>query len=160
MLVTVTLPVTSPADAGAKVTFRIAICAGARVCPTGTPLTPKPGPEMLTFVMLALAVPELTSVTARMLLLPIVMLPKLNVVGVSTSVAVPVEVEVEVVPVLPVVVLSVVLLVVLVLVVLVLTAGAAKTVRVAAELAALPAEFTTTTANCDPLSMTVVGGVM
>ena len=38
LLVTVTLPESGPVPAGAKVTFRVAVCPGATICPEGTPL--------------------------------------------------------------------------------------------------------------------------
>src|ERR1700674_3678688 len=60
-------PGTLPIAAGAKVTFRVAFCPGGMTCPVDTPLALKPAPEMLTFEMVTLALPELVSVRERML---------------------------------------------------------------------------------------------
>ena len=187
LLVTVTLPVALPADAGAKTTFSETLCPGARVCPAGPPLTLKPGPEMLTFVMLALAVPLFESVAARALLPGMVTLPRLRLAGVRTSVPTAVGVVVPLVEVLPVEVLPLVVppvevlpvvlpvvvpplvvppLVVPLPVVLLVTAGVtgtgggATTLSVAMELVTLPAKFPTTTVYCEPVFAVVVGGVL
>ena len=92
LVVTITLPVTLPAAAGANITFSVALWLGARVCPTDMPLALKPGPEMLTLAMLALAVPVLVSVAANGLAAVVVTLPKLRLTGENTSAAVPVVV--------------------------------------------------------------------
>jgi hypothetical protein len=63
LLVTMTLPVTLPEAVGAKVTFKVAAFPVARMSPLATPLTLNPGPEMLTFEMVMLALLELVSVT-------------------------------------------------------------------------------------------------
>jgi len=85
LLVIVTLPVTLPVAAGAKVTFKVAVCPGVRIVPADTPLALKPAPEMLTFEIVTLELPELVSVTARVLLAPVFTLPKLKLVGLALS---------------------------------------------------------------------------
>src|SRR6266478_9871863 len=85
LLVTETLPVTLPVAAGAKVTFKVAVCPGVRIVPADTPLALKPAPEMLTFEIVTLELPELVSVTARVLLAPVFTLPKLKLVGLALS---------------------------------------------------------------------------
>ncbi len=82
---TVTLPVTLPGAAGVKVTFRVAVCPGARIVPVGTPLGSKPAPEMLTFEIVTFELPEFVSVTARVLLAPVFMFPKLRLAGLALS---------------------------------------------------------------------------
>src|SRR6266699_3839203 len=74
---TVTLPVTVPALAGAKVTDRLALCPGARVSPAGTPLALKPAPEILTLDTDNAAAPALVMLTERVLVVPVFTLPKL-----------------------------------------------------------------------------------
>ena len=81
LLVTVTLPVTPPTDAGAKSTFNVVLCPGARICPVDTPLALKPGPAMLTFETVTLEFPELVSVIEAPLFPPTLMLPKLTLGG-------------------------------------------------------------------------------
>jgi hypothetical protein len=78
-LVTLTLPVTLPAAAGAKVALKLAVCREVRTSPAGRPLAVKPGPAMMTLEMLILALPEFVKVTPKTLLLPTVTFPKLRV---------------------------------------------------------------------------------
>ena len=75
---TVTLPVTLPVAAGAKVTFRVALWPAVRTCPTEVPLTLNPGPEMLTLEIVTLEFPEFVSFAESVLLLPTLTLPKLK----------------------------------------------------------------------------------
>ena len=89
LLVTVMLPAAFPVAEGANVTFRVAVCPGGMIWPVETPLESKPGPERLTLETAMLEAPELLSVTARVLLLPTVTLPKLNLEGLAVRVAVP-----------------------------------------------------------------------
>ena len=80
LLVTVALPGRLPADAGAKVTFSVAVCPGVRICPEETPLAVYPAPEMLTLEMVTLEFPALVKVTPRMLVLPMLTFEKLRLV--------------------------------------------------------------------------------
>jgi len=85
LLVTVTFPVTLPGAAGAKVTFKDAVCPGVRIVPVDTPLGLKPAPEKLTFEIVTFELPEFVCVPARVLLAPVFMFPKLKVVGLALS---------------------------------------------------------------------------
>lgn len=89
LLDTVTLPVAPPAPAGAKVTFKVAVCPGVRVCPEDTPLALNPGPDKLTLPMETLEFPELLIVAERILLLETFTLlkPKLVMLELSSNVA-------------------------------------------------------------------------
>jgi hypothetical protein len=89
VLVMVTVPVALAIAAGAKVTFKVAVCAGVRVCPLDTPLAVKPVPEMPTFTIVMLEAPALVSVTGRILLLPVLTLPKFRLAGLTLSRGVP-----------------------------------------------------------------------
>ena len=79
------MPLTLPGAAGAKVTFKVAICPAVRIVPADTPLGLKPAPEMLRFEIVTFELPELVSVTARVLLAPVFMFPKLRLVGLALS---------------------------------------------------------------------------
>ena len=79
------MPTTLPVAAGAKVTFKVAVCPGLRIVPAGTPLGLKPAPELLTFVIVTLELPEFVSVTTRVLLALVFMFPKLKLVGPALS---------------------------------------------------------------------------
>jgi hypothetical protein len=85
LLVAVTLPVALPVAAGAKVTFKVAVCPGVRVVPVGTPLTLKPAPETVMFEIARLELPEFVSVTGRVLLALVFTFPKLKLVGPALS---------------------------------------------------------------------------
>jgi hypothetical protein len=85
LLATTTLPVTLPEPVGAKVTFKVAVFPAARMSPLDKPLTLKPGPEMLSFEMVMLALPELVSVTLWLLLAPTFKVPKLKVEGLTVN---------------------------------------------------------------------------
>ena len=84
LLVTATLPDTVPVAAGVKVTFKLALCPGLRMLPV-TPLAVKPGPEMVVLEMLTLELPELVKATLKELLVPIVVLPKLKLEGLTVN---------------------------------------------------------------------------
>jgi hypothetical protein len=85
LLVTTTLPVTLPEPVGAKVTFKVAVFPAARMSPLDTPLTLKPGPEMLSFEMVMFELLELVSVTLLLLLAPTFIVPKLKVEGLTVN---------------------------------------------------------------------------
>ena len=84
-LVTLTLPVTLPAAAGAKVALKLAVCPEVKTSPAGRPLAVKPGPAMMTLERWILAVPELVKVTPKTLLPPTLTLPKLRVEVLAVS---------------------------------------------------------------------------
>ena len=81
----VTLPMTLPVAAGAKVTFSVTICPGVMICPLETPEAVKPAPEIVTLETVILTVPEFLSVTPRELLLVTITLSKLRVVELGVS---------------------------------------------------------------------------
>src|SRR5262249_45517430 len=83
VLATNTLPVTFPEPEGAKLTLSVADCPGVRVVPLATPLALKPAPEIVTAEIETLELPEFVSVTGRVLLVPVLRLPKLRLVGVE-----------------------------------------------------------------------------
>src|SRR5579862_2239037 len=76
LLTTETLPVTPPAAAGAKVTFRVSACPGLTMVPADNPLALKPAPETLTVEIVTLELPEFVSIAGRTLLLPVFTLLK------------------------------------------------------------------------------------
>jgi hypothetical protein len=88
LLVTVTEPVTLPVAAGAKVTFKAADCPAARTVLEETLLALKPAPKALTPEIVTLELPEFLSVTPRVLVAPVSMLPKLKLVGLALSASV------------------------------------------------------------------------
>ena len=83
LLVTVTLPVTLPVEAGVKVAFSVAVCPEDRMVPVATPLALKPGPETLTFEIETPEPPALASVTGKLATASIVTLPKFSVDGLA-----------------------------------------------------------------------------
>ena len=85
LLTTARLPVTLPATAGVKVTFRVPPCPGAKICPADRPLALKPAPEMLTFEIVTWELPEFVSVTASVLLAPVFTFPNVRLAGVALS---------------------------------------------------------------------------
>ena len=91
LLVTVTLPVTLPVAAGAKVMVTVAVCPADRISPAGTPLAPKPAPETLTFEIVTLEVPAFVNVTFWLLLVDTFTLPKLKVEALALRTNVPEE---------------------------------------------------------------------
>ena len=76
----VALPVTLPAEAGAKVTFKVAVCPGAKIAPEEMPPAVNPAPEMLTPETMTFEFPALVNVTLRALVLPVFTLGKLKLV--------------------------------------------------------------------------------
>jgi hypothetical protein len=85
LLVTVTLPATLAAAAGVKVTFSVAVCAGARICPVETPLAVNPAPVMLTFETVTFEFPAFVNITLSMLLLPMLTFAKFRLVALVLS---------------------------------------------------------------------------
>ena len=85
LLVTVTLPVTLPAEAGAKATLNEVVCPAARV--TGKPIGDrlKPVPLAVICEMVTLAFPVLLTVTVCVALVPMARFPKLNELGLAES---------------------------------------------------------------------------
>ena len=80
LLVTTTLPDTTPDPEGAKLTFTLMLCPGLKMMPD-RPVALKPEPETLTLEIVALELPELVRVALKELLLPVSMLPKLKLDG-------------------------------------------------------------------------------
>ena len=78
LLATPMLPGTVPVPAGANVTFSVTTCPGVMICPLDSPIDVKPGPEIVTFEIVMLELPELVNVTGRRLLLTVLTLPKLK----------------------------------------------------------------------------------
>jgi len=78
LLVTVALPGRLPADAGVKVTFRVAVWPGVKICPVEIPAAVYPAPEILTLDIVTLEFPALVNVTPWTLMLPMLMLEKLK----------------------------------------------------------------------------------
>jgi len=85
LLATVTPPVTLPVEVGAKVTFKAAVCPGARTVAEDTLLALKPAPVVLTLEMVRFELPEFVRVTPRVLVALVSMLPKLKLVGLALS---------------------------------------------------------------------------
>src|SRR5207237_9287459 len=79
------LPVTLPAEFGAKTTPKVKLCPGIKVSGRFNPLTLKAEPERLAWVMLTLEPTELVSVSVWVELLPTCTLPKLLVGEISCS---------------------------------------------------------------------------
>ncbi len=78
-----TLPVTLPLAAGAKVTSNVAVCPGVWMSPAEAPLTLKPGPKMLIFEKVTSELPDAASVTARVALLPTATSPNFKFDGLA-----------------------------------------------------------------------------
>ena len=78
LLATVALPVMFPVAAGVKLTLNSTACPGDRIRPAETPVAVKPGPEMVTFAIVMLELPEFVKVTPNVLVLPELTLPKLK----------------------------------------------------------------------------------
>ena len=85
LLATDTLPATLPDTDGAKSTFNVTDCPGLRDTPVDTPLALKPAPEILTFETDTLELPELVSVTGKVLAAPGFTFPKFKLVGAALS---------------------------------------------------------------------------
>jgi hypothetical protein len=63
LLIRATLPVAAPADCGEKLTVNDADCPGARVRGRVSPVAVKPAPVTFIWVIVALAVPLLLTIT-------------------------------------------------------------------------------------------------
>jgi len=74
------LPVMLPVLAGVNVTFNVVLCPGDKIAPDA-PLALKPGPEMLTFEIVTLDVPEFVTEIGCDATLPTLTLPKLKDAG-------------------------------------------------------------------------------
>ena len=85
LLATVTLPVTLPVAAGAKVTFSVTISPGVMICPLETPVALKPAPEIVTLETVILELPEFVKFTLSVLLLPTFTLLKFRLVVLGMS---------------------------------------------------------------------------
>jgi hypothetical protein len=85
VLAIVTLPVTLPADVGAKVTVSAIDCPAVSVCADVTPVVLKPAPDIVTCEIVTLEFPEFVSVTFCELVLPTVTLLKLRLVGFAVT---------------------------------------------------------------------------
>jgi hypothetical protein len=83
LLATERLPVTLPAEAGAKVTLKLVSCPAERLKGRDGPETLKPEPLTVACETVTLPVPVLLTTTGRALLLPIATLPKLRLVGLA-----------------------------------------------------------------------------
>ena len=83
MLVTVTLPERLPVVAGSKVTLKEVDCPAARVSGSEQPDRAKPAPVSVICERVTLALPVFARVTVCVVLVPVVMLPKLNEDGVG-----------------------------------------------------------------------------
>jgi hypothetical protein len=83
LLATVTLPGTLVVPDGVKVTFRVAVCPGVRICPVDTPLAANPAPAMVTFDTVTFEFPAFVNVTAKLRLLPTLTLAKFKLVVLS-----------------------------------------------------------------------------
>jgi hypothetical protein len=83
LLATVTLPGTLVVPDGVKVTLRVAVCPGVRICPVDTPLAANPGPAMETFDTVTLEFPAFVNVTPKLRLLPTLTLAKFKLVVLS-----------------------------------------------------------------------------
>ena len=80
LLATVTLPFTLAALAGVKLTLRLAVCPGVRICPVDTPLAANPAPAMVTFDTVTSEFPAFVNVTPKLRLLPTLTLEKFKLV--------------------------------------------------------------------------------
>jgi len=83
LLATVTLPFTLAALAGVKLTLRLAVCPGVRICPVDTPLAANPAPAMETFDTVTFEFPAFVNVTPKLRLLPTLTLAKFKLVVLS-----------------------------------------------------------------------------
>lgn len=79
------LPVTLPADFGAKVTLKLVFCPAVKVKGRAGPLTLKPAPVAAATEMVTLVLPVFVTTTGKTLLLLRVTLPKLRLVGLAES---------------------------------------------------------------------------
>lgn len=79
--VTVTLPLALPADSGAKVTLKVALCPAVSVAGVEMPLNVNPVPLIPTWEIVTVDPPVLVTVSDRDCLLLTCTLPKLRLVG-------------------------------------------------------------------------------
>jgi len=79
------LPVTLPADVGAKVTCNVELCPDASVRGNVRPLTRTPAPVAVACEIVALLPPELVRVTLWLCVLPTRTLPKATAAGATPS---------------------------------------------------------------------------
>jgi hypothetical protein len=79
------LPVTLPADVGAKVTWNVELCPDARISGNVSPLMRTPAPVEIACEMVVLLPPELLSVTFWLWVLPTGTLPKARAAGAAPS---------------------------------------------------------------------------
>jgi hypothetical protein len=79
------LPVTLPADVGAKVTWNVELCPDARISGNVSPLMRTPAPVEIACEMAVLLPPELLSVTFWLWVLPTGTLPKARAAGAAPS---------------------------------------------------------------------------
>jgi hypothetical protein len=73
------LPVAFPVPEGVNVTLRVAVCPALKIMPVGIPLTLKPGPAILTFLMVTGEPVEFVKLTVSVLLSPSATLPRFSV---------------------------------------------------------------------------------
>jgi hypothetical protein len=83
--VMVTLPLALPAETGANVTLKVALCPAVSVAGVEIPLTEKPDPLLATFETVRVEPPVLVMVSVSTCLLPSVTLPKFKLVGFAPS---------------------------------------------------------------------------
>ena len=85
LLLTVTVPVTSPVTEGANVTFKVTVRAGSSINPADRPSTLKPEPAKPTPAILTVEFPTLENVAVRAALLPTLTFPNFKLVGLPLS---------------------------------------------------------------------------
>ena len=85
LLVTVTLPLTLPAAAGANAISSATDWLGVRAVPAVTPLALNPAPVTVTLDIVTFEFPLFVSVTLAEPLLPTLMLPKFRLAGLAPS---------------------------------------------------------------------------
>jgi len=83
---TVIAPDAIPAVVGAKVAVKVACAPAAIVSPAVSPLVVKPAPDVLTWLMVIVPVPEFFRVIVCGLVVPTTVLLKLTLPGVAESV--------------------------------------------------------------------------
>lgn len=79
------LPVTGPAEVGAKVTWKVELWPAARVSGRARPLMLTPEPVAVACEMVALVPPEFVRVTVWLCVLPTVTFPKATLTGETPS---------------------------------------------------------------------------
>jgi hypothetical protein len=79
--VTVTLPLTAPADGGVNETLKLALCPAVSVTGVAIPLKVNPVPLTPTFEIVTLVPPVLVTVSDSVCFVPTCTLPKLKLVG-------------------------------------------------------------------------------